>query len=131
MTKDTIDLMAAVQRAYDRVLHTQDKAARIFDFSEEETFYMKLDEAYDAYDALVDSLVESTGGNASAVNTDPLTFYDIKHKDKNMTYNEMAEVVGQAAFGGYRNSDIIRYENRDIQSSSLRIQSRLQRLLHR
>ena len=100
MTKDTIDLMAAVQRAYDRVLHTQDKAARIFDFSEEETFYMKLDEAYDAYDALVDSLVESTGGNASAVNTDPLTFYDIKHKDKNMTYNEMAEVVGQAAFGG-------------------------------
>jgi hypothetical protein len=100
MTKDTLDLMAAVQRAYDRVLHTQDKAARIFDFSEEETFYMKLDEAYDAYDALVDSLVESTGGNASAVNTDPLTFYDIKHKDKNMTYNEMAEVVGQAAFGG-------------------------------
>ena len=100
MTKDTLDLMAAVQRAYDRVLHTQDKAARIFDFSEEETFYMKLGEAYDAYDALVDSLVESTDGNASAVNTDPLTFYDIKHKDKNMTYNEMAEVVGQAAFGG-------------------------------
>ena len=100
MTKDTIDLMAAVQRAYDRVLHTQDKAARIFDFSEEETFYMKLDEAYDAYDALVDSLVESTDGNASAVNTDPLTFYDIKHKDKNMTYNEMAERLGQAAFGG-------------------------------
>ena len=60
---------------------------------------MKLDEAYDAYDALVDSLVESTGGNASAVNTDPLTFYE-NFKDKNMTYNEMAEVVGQAAFGG-------------------------------
>jgi hypothetical protein len=99
MTKDTLDLMAAVQRAYDRVLHTQDKAQRIFDFSEEETFYMKLDEAYDAYDALVDSLVESTGGNASAVNTDPLTFYE-NFKDRDLTYNEMAERIGQVAFGG-------------------------------
>jgi hypothetical protein len=100
MTKDTIDLMEAVQRSYDRLTRIQDSAHTINARSEEETFYMKLDEAYDAYDALVDSLVESTGGNASAVNTDPLTFYDIKHKDKNMTYNEMAEVVGQAAFGG-------------------------------
>ena len=100
MTKDTLDLMAAVQRSYDRLIHIQDSAHMINALSEEETFYMKLDEAYDAYDSLVDSLVESTGGNASAVNTDPLTFYDIKHKDKNMTYNEMAERIGQAAFGG-------------------------------
>ena len=99
MTKDTLDLMAAVQRAYDRVLHTQDKAAHINALSEEETFYMKLDEAYDAYDALVDSLVESTGGNASAVNTDPLTYHE-NFKDRDLTYNEMAERIGQVAFGG-------------------------------
>jgi len=95
MTKDTIDLMEAVQRSYDRLIRTQHATS-----AAEKPNLMKLDEAYDAYDALVDSLVESTDGNASAVNTDPLTFYDIKHKDKNMTYNEMAEVVGQAAFGG-------------------------------
>ena len=99
MTKDTLDLMAAVQRAYDRVLHTQDKAAHINALSEEETFYMKLDEAYDAYDALVDSLVESTDGNASAVNTDPLTYHE-NFKDRDLTYNEMAERIGQVAFGG-------------------------------
>ena len=99
MTEDTLDLMAAVQRAYDRVLHTQDEAAHINALSEEETFYMKLDEAYDAYDALVDSLVESTDGNASAVDTDPLTYHE-NFKDRDLTYNEMAERIGQVAFGG-------------------------------
>ena len=100
MNKDTLDLMAAVYRAYDRVLHTQDQAAHINALCEEDTFIMKLDEAYEAYDALVDRLVEVTDGNASAANTDPLTFHDRKLKDRNMTYNELAEVVGQQAFGG-------------------------------
>ena len=99
MTKDTIDLMEAVQRSYDRLTRIQDSAHTINARSEEETFYMKLDEAYDAYDALVDSLVESTDGNASAVNTDPLTFYE-NFKDRDLTYNEMAERIGQVAFGG-------------------------------
>ena len=99
MTKDTLDLMAAVQRAYDRVLHTQDMAFKINALCEEETFMMKLDEAYDAYDALVDSLVESSSGNASAVNTDPLTYHE-NFKDRDLTYNEMAERIGQVAFGG-------------------------------
>ena len=99
MTKDTIDLMEAVQRSYDRLTRIQDSAHTINARSEEETFNMKLDEAYDAYDSLVDSLVESSSGNASAVNTDPLTYHE-NFKDRDLTYNEMAERIGQVAFGG-------------------------------
>ena len=97
MTKDTIDLMAAVQRAYDRVLRVQEATTVA-----EKPNLMKLDEAYDAYDALVDSLVESSGGKESAVDTDPLTYHSrqaVSYSGLNITYNEMAEVVGQEAFG--------------------------------
>ena len=60
----------------------------------------KIQSAYDAYDDLVDKLVEVTAGNALAVDTDPLSYYRDKSKRFfGKTYNEMAEVMGQEAFG--------------------------------
>tara|TARA_R110000782_G_scaffold229423_2_gene315810 strand:+ start:101 stop:409 length:309 start_codon:yes stop_codon:yes gene_type:complete len=97
MTKDTLTLISAVRRAHSQVLTAKNivRGTAVQGLSAD----ILLDEAYDAYDALVDALVESSDGNATAVNTDPLTFSDLEHKDVNMTYNEMAEVLGQAAFG--------------------------------
>ena len=62
---------------------------------------IKLQDAYDAYDDLVDELVDVTEGNALAVDIDPLTYYRDKSRERffGLTYNEMAEIVGQEAFG--------------------------------
>ena len=105
MTKDTLDLMAAVQRAYHKILRLQQEVEQsaILGWTAEAkansptagpyavtpTTLLQVDEAYDVYDALIDDLVEQTDGEASAVNTDPLTFHHREYKDKTMSFNSM------------------------------------------
>ena len=61
-------------------------------------------ERLDRYDALVDELIELTGGEDSAFATDPMGSHDYKAllgtSTHGMSYNQMAEELGQFAFGG-------------------------------
>ena len=60
-------------------------------------------ERYWEYDLLVDELVEATEGNESAFLTDPMMYDDyadvFNKSAKGLTYNQMAEQIGSAAFG--------------------------------
>ncbi len=64
---------------------------------------MEIFEKLDAYDDLVDELVELTEGKANAYETDPMGSLDYKaltgKSFAGMTYNELAEALGSFAFG--------------------------------
>ena len=100
VTMTVLDLQSDIKEAYTNVklmkqmLDTKQAAGPI-----PVTFLEKVSAAYDEYDILVDRLIESTDGNASAANTDPLTYNTMGYTDGNMTYNDMAEAEGDKAFG--------------------------------
>jgi len=97
MNNDTINLMNEVRAAHTNVklmkqlLDTKQAAGPL-----PVSFLPKVSAAYEAYDVLVDRLIEATDGNASAAATDPLTYMTLQHPSAScMTYNEMASQQGQ------------------------------------
>ena len=83
MTKDTIDLFTSINNAYTAMI-AQPNSLNLFE----------------AYDSLVDNAVEKTDGKAPAELTDPMTYNTLKcDKTGVMSYNQMAEIQGQMAFG--------------------------------
>ena len=102
MTKDTIDLQRAVKNAYDNVVEMKEKLRVKCATGPVTTAFLGVhDAAYTEYDELVDLLVEASGGDASAANTDPLTYSRLLPCTAGgmMTYNQMCEIIGASAFG--------------------------------
>tara|TARA_R110000764_G_C10805403_1_gene359560 strand:+ start:26 stop:295 length:270 start_codon:yes stop_codon:yes gene_type:complete len=83
MTKATLDLFTSIRIAYNDMLDNPQQLSM-----------------FEVYDDLVDKLVEQTNGECPAELTCPMTFHAVKCKDLDkMTYNQMAEIQGQMAFG--------------------------------
>ena len=94
--KEAKKLFSKIQALYDACILAKMDAVR--DPSKEG----KVQALYDEYDDLVDVVVAGTHGQAPAFWSDPMTFDTLEmagHPMRGLTYNEMAELQGQLAFG--------------------------------
>jgi len=83
MTKETIDLFKNINIAYNAMIAAPQSV-----------------NLFEVYDDLVDAAVEKTAGKAPAELTDPMTYNSLTCLDLDvMSYNQMAEIQGQMAFG--------------------------------